>query len=90
MINPKGHLLQVPTSKMKPRRNFSSEANRSPIPSPCAAAIVVGARVEAKFGDDADKLYYPGVVTAVQTGTCAIKFDTETKMTASRSQTCGC
>jgi hypothetical protein len=52
----------------------SSETNRSLIPSPCAAAIVVGARVEARFDDD-KTLYYPGVVTAVQNGTCAITFD---------------
>jgi hypothetical protein len=47
------------------------------MPSPCAAAIVAGARVEARFDDD-DTRYYPGVVTAVQSGTCgtcAIKFD---------------
>ena len=44
------------------------------MPSPCAAAILVGARVEAKFDDD-DTSHYPGVVTAVQTGTFAIAFD---------------
>ena len=36
------------------------------MPSPCAAAIVAGARVEARFDDD-DTRYYPGVVTAVRT-----------------------
>ena len=61
----------------KAEEKSSSETNRSLMPSPCAAAIVAGARVEARFDDD-DTRYYPGVVTAVQSGTCgtcAIKFD---------------
>ena len=58
----------------KAEEESSSETNRSLMPSPCAAAIVAGARVEARFDDD-DTRYYPGVVTAVQTGTCAIAFD---------------
>ena len=60
----KGESFPISDQQDEAEEKLSSETNIWLMPSPCAAAIVVGALVESKFDDD-DKSNYPGVMIAV-------------------------